>query len=325
MKKVHALTGRKQSTEHVQKRVESIARNRLTWDDEKIALWKSKISINNKSGTQEVKAKNSQAHVGKTAWNKGMKFPEYSGENHHQYGKTMPDYVKEAIRKVNLGSKHTEEHKKKIGDALRGIPRPEEVKQKIRATNLKTWSRTEIREKVTGSNNPCWNGLFSRDLCQYDRYIDQLVGIEECRKCEEDNRVLEVKCTYCGRWFKPRIVNINQRIRYINGTSTQEGRLYCSKECKTSCPIYKRISKPRDYFLGTSREVQSELRKIVFERDNWQCQICHSEINLHCHHYEGTIKNPIESADVDNCVTLCKMHHEQVHKQKGCGYHELKC
>lgn len=325
MGKIHILAGRKQSLEHVQKRVESIAKDRATWSDEKIALWKSKISKNSKARDPEVRAKNSQAHMGRVPWNKGLKFPEYSGENHPMFGKKHKPESIEKMKLAQLGKKQSPELIAKRITPLVGRPRPEEVKQKLREANLKTWSRPEIRAKVTGENNPCWNGLYSRDLCQYDKYIDQLSGIEKCRRWGEDNRVLEVKCTYCGRWFRPRIINVNQRVRYINGKSVQEGRLYCSKECKSLCPIYKRISRPRDYYLGTSREVQAELRQIVFERDNWQCQICFSDKSLHCHHYEGVIKNPIESADVDNCITLCKDHHVRVHTYEGCGYHDLKC
>jgi hypothetical protein len=37
------------------------------------------------------------------------------------------------------------------------------------------------------------------------------------------------------------------------------------------------------------------------------------------------IYNPIESADIDNCITLCKYCHEEVHQIPGCEYHNLRC
>ena len=40
---------------------------------------------------------------------------------------------------------------------------------------------------------------------------------------------------------------------------------------------------------------------------------------------EGVVQNPIESADVDICVTLCKAHHKWVHTQAGCKYYDLRC
>ena len=35
--------------------------------------------------------------------------------------------------------------------------------------------------------------------------------------------------------------------------------------------------------------------------------------------------NPIISADVDNCITLCKSHHIEEHKKKGMRYSDLWC
>jgi len=49
------------------------------------------------------------------------------------------------------------------------------------------------------------------------------------------------------------------------------------------------------------------------------------EVQIHCHHITGVKQNPIESADIDNCITLCKNCHKEVHQQDGCKYYELKC
>ena len=83
---------------------------------------------------------------------------------------------------------------------------------------------------------------------------------------------------------------------------------------------------PRGFKKATSREVQPELRQMVLERDGWTCQRCEeTEVELHCHHITGILQNPIESADMDNCITLCKKCHKEVHKKDGCKYIELRC
>ena len=73
---------------------------------------------------------------------------------------------------------------------------------------------------------------------------------------------------------------------------------------------------------------------MVFKRDNWTCMNpdCNKsksefpELELHCHHIDPVINNPIESADIDNCITLCKECHINAHKKTpGCGYAELRC
>jgi len=75
---------------------------------------------------------------------------------------------------------------------------------------------------------------------------------------------------------------------------------------KNACPIFRMRRFPKGFYLGTSREVQPELRQLVLKRDNYTCQKCDKcNVELHCHHITGVEQNPIESADVDNCITLC--------------------
>ena len=139
---------------------------------------------------------------------------------------------------------------------------------------------------------------------------------------EGENGVLLVKCKYCNKWFSPTNSEVKSYFQY--GTS-----LYCSNGCKKSCPTYNVVKYERGFRQNTSREVQPELRKLVLERDNWTCQKCGANKNeditvtLHCHHIDSVKNNPIESADMDNCVTLCKDCHKEVHKQKGCRYSDL--
>ena len=152
----------------------------------------------------------------------------------------------------------------------------------------------------------------------YNSYKDIFFGEFK----EGDNGVLLVKCKYCNKWFSPTNSEADSYIR--NGFS-----LYCSNGCKKSCPTYGVVKYEKGFRQNTSREVQPELRKLVLERDNWTCQKCGANKNnditvtLHCHHIDPVKNNPIESADMDNCVTLCKACHKEVHKQKGCRYSDL--
>ena len=146
----------------------------------------------------------------------------------------------------------------------------------------------------------------------YNSYKDIFFGEFK----EGENGVLLVKCKYCNKWFSP---TNSEAERYIHkGTS-----LYCSDGCKKSCPTYGVKKYERGFRQNTSREVQPELRKLVLERDNWTCQKCGANKNnditvtLHCHHIDPVKNNPIESADMDNCVTLCKACHKEAHSRKG--------
>ena len=161
---------------------------------------------------------------------------------------------------------------------------------------------------------------------KYDVYKLQLepYGVK-CRRSEEDNNILEVKCMYCDKWFIPSNKSVLSKICSINGKSRGELNLYCSDECKKACPTYGQRIYPKDFKIDTSREVQPELRKLVLKRDNYTCQKCGiMNTELHCHHYEGIEINPVESADIDQCITLCKKCHNDVHRKDKCGMKDYK-
>lgn len=167
-------------------------------------------------------------------------------------------------------------------------------------------------------------GVIKYDLSLYKTYCYQLRPYDQVR--EGPNNELEVKCAYCGRWFSPTRSAVKNRVKGINNLGA-ENRLYCSQECKKACPIFGQQMYPKGFRITTSREVQPELRQLVFKRDSYMCQKCGRyipEVQIHCHHITGVVQNPIESADVDNCITLCKECHKDVHRLSGCTYNDLK-
>jgi hypothetical protein len=159
------------------------------------------------------------------------------------------------------------------------------------------------------------------------KFSEQLSFAEETRSNEG---LLEVLCAYCGRWILPTRNQVRSRIKSINGKSKGENRFYCSASCKQACPIYKtRIYYKGQKVNGSSREIQPELRQMAMLRDDYTCQKCGKGgdcVPLHCHHIKAVADDPIESADLDNVITLCKDCHKAVHKIEGCGKHEVgKC
>jgi hypothetical protein len=50
------------------------------------------------------------------------------------------------------------------------------------------------------------------------------------------------------------------------------------------------------------------------------------KIQLHCHHILPLNESPITSADINECITLCKECHEEIHISiDGCGYGQMRC
>lgn len=158
----------------------------------------------------------------------------------------------------------------------------------------------------------------------YETYAHQIAYAEEVRRHSQNAELLQVKCTYCGKWYSPTLRSLISRITVLQRRIGGGSRLYCSDNCKKECPTFGKSLYPRGFKKASSREVQPELRQMVFERDAWKCQRCDSDTYLHCHHITGIEQNPIESADLDNCITFCKKCHKWVHSQAGCRYVDLQ-
>lgn len=162
----------------------------------------------------------------------------------------------------------------------------------------------------------------------YDTFFQKISIYEETRRDPNNDKLIQIKCNFCKEWFNPTNSQIQNRLSCIEKDYKQgEARLYCSDVCKLKCPVYKQIKRTKDQKIKTSyRQMQSELRSMVLERDQYTCQICgEKKSNLICHHFTGVEQNPLESADVDNCITLCVECDNYVHNLSGCRRIDLIC
>jgi len=248
---------------------------------------------------------------------------------------------------MNRGYKKSEETRKKLSESHKGKKHSEEVRKRI-GTSLKGNKNAlghkghlgckhseEAKRRISdtmagrmGDKSGNWKGGYnSNNIPKFDVYAHQISYAEEVKRNIKDQNILEVKCVYCGKYFVPTLSAIRARITALNSTTRGEHRLYCSDYCKLECPIYRRqkYSAEETYSNIHAREVHPQLRQMVFERDNWTCQKCGSTESLHCHHLEGIRWEPLESADIDKCITHCKSCHFEDHKLPGCGYQDMKC
>lgn len=214
-----------------------------------------------------------------------------------------------AISRRVYGKKLSESHKKKLS-----------IAQFIRFSDI--------------TNHPRYKGGVSKlNVPLFDTFSYQIDFAEKTKFTYLNGfKLLQVKCAYCGRWFIPTTIGVRNRIVALdmdnNSRRCGEGRFYCSNNCKKSCPIFGQHRYPKGFKHATSREVQPQLRQLVLARDDYTCQKCGKtvdEVELHCHHIDPVAQNPIESADIDNCITFCKDCHKEVHQQDGCKYYELRC
>lgn len=182
-----------------------------------------------------------------------------------------------------------------------------------------------MSEFMDGKKSPFYkDGSFMTGRVSFDAYHSKIGYAVESRRSTEDHTVLESKCAYCGKWFNPSRVSVKNLSARLKTFS--DAKLYCSEGCKEACPVYRQTKYPKGFKRASSREVSPDLRQMCLERDGWKCQKCgKTEPPLHCHHIEGATQNKMISNDIDNVITLCKACHKEVHKQPGCGYHELQC
>jgi len=233
----------------------------------------------------------------------------------------------------------TVETRKKISMGNKGKFVSKKTRLKLSYRHISNETRRKQSESQIGPKNHRfgkrphnYKGVHKFNIPLYDTYALQISYAERVRRDPNNVEWLQVRCAYCGKWFMPKCTLLKNRIAALdmdnNSRRCGESRFYCSNNCKKSCPIFGQHKYPKGFKPTTSREVQPQLRQLVFERDNYTCQKCGKtvdEIQIHCHHIDSVSQNPIESADIDNCITFCKDCHKWVHRQDGCKYHELRC
>jgi hypothetical protein len=351
---MNGMKDKKQSEEHKQKRINAFKETKKLYPIKiknsleicslgcgQIANYKFKngslCCSNGQQFCPEVRRKNSENSKGKPSGMLGKRHKESSKDkmSERQRGVSKPYLRKEKAfcacgceNKVNTAQEGrylpyhkpkyemTEEHIKNLTISLK-------MSEKVRAVRSSKEYSEKMSLATSGSKNGNYKGLDRTWAC-YRTVCDKIGFCEEIRKDPENENILNTKCTYCGRWFRPTNIQISNRISALNGKQQGENRFYCSKECKDLCPIYGQINYPSD-FIRTRTEVTSTLRKMVFERDNWECQKCNSKESLECHHIDTIKQEPMFANDQDSCITLCERCHKEIHTEiEGCKYSELR-
>jgi hypothetical protein len=169
-----------------------------------------------------------------------------------------------------------------------------------------------------GKYSPCWKGgVTKNNIPLYDTYAHQIKYTEEVRRNKDNERILEVKCNYCGKWYIPKRRYIVKRIECLEGNRKGDSNLYCSDKCKELCPIFRR----RLYQIGhpkleeIERPYQQEWSEEVKKNANFQCEICGSKDDLISHHILPVKIRPELQADIDNGICLCESCH-MIHGHK---------
>ena len=163
---------------------------------------------------------------------------------------------------------------------------------------------------------------YNRRSAKYETYAHKLTVEESPKKGK--NGILLVRCTKCGSYFTPTILEVKNRVKALEGRGSAGGehRLYCSQACKDACEIYGVNYDP--YAKHASVERDPAWAKMVKERANFICERCGSTENLEAHHEIPVKLNPELVSDEDNGICLCHDCHKKAHAEEGCTLADLR-
>lgn len=172
---------------------------------------------------------------------------------------------------------------------------------------------------------------YKQESGKFDVFDSQINYCEDTRRDPNNPELIQCKCAVCKQWFNPTASQLHNRISALCGKKKGEAKLYCSEKCKKNCGVYRQRVRRANEIPPNQRDrtLQFELKQMVAERDENCCQRCGVYIpdlkDLICHHLTGISRNPLESADVDNCVSLCKKCDDFIHSQPGCRRVDMRC
>ena len=262
-----------------------------------------------------------KGHVYEAPWNsfkRGHRCHECSVDKY----RLTHEYIEEYISKFGykLLSKYKGNHK------LMKIECDKGHKYKVSWNNFKQGVRCAKCNFNNNKGKNCQSWKCGKEATWYNTYAHKIDWIEEVRRDPENNDLLQVRCTEssCRKWFNPTLNQVTSRVGALNNCTGGENSFYCSDECKKNCSIFNQKLYPKGFKNNEDTSRIEEWAEMVKERDGYVCKICGSKENLRAHHYESIWSNPIESADLDMGVTLCKKCHlGKAHKDIGCRFIDL--
>ena len=138
--------------------------------------------------------------------------------------------------------------------------------------------------------------------------------LDHGRKCKKDIKIsisyVRQKCFQCSKEFFA-------RFRYIK---KGWGR-YCSRQCYGISKTTNHLQDKSPNWKGGITSIdkierikfRKEIQKLVFERDNYTCQLCKSRgVDLQVDHIQSWAEYVELRFNINNCRTLCMKCHYQI-------------
>jgi hypothetical protein len=108
---------------------------------------------------------------------------------------------------------------------------------------------------------------YENSYAKYDTYNNKLSNLLiECRRDQNNNKLLQIKCDNCKKWFNPRNRQVKDRIKTILNNPYNKFS-FCSKECKNRFKCHLTDEEYNGY-LGYKRKVILDLY-FVYKKLKW--------------------------------------------------------
>jgi 5-methylcytosine-specific restriction endonuclease McrA len=142
---------------------------------------------------------------------------------------------------------------------------------------------------------------------------------QSCGSMKETAHKIGCGETAVHRWIHRHAITPKPRIMTMRGHKKSDGcRKKLSEWAKTRIgnknPNWKNGATPLNILVRGRK--WRERRKLVLERDNYECQECGCDLNLHIHHIKSVSKFPELVNELSNLITLCKTCHYNLHFHK---------
>ena len=281
---------RKHCSEETKNKISQSNKGNIPWNKDKTDVY-----------SDETLQLMSDEKKGQIPWNKGVK---------NCFSKDTTKRISESLKghiPWNKGRLLSIEEKNNISISTKGKKRSKEFKNKL-------------HKRMTNSGNINWKGGYSKNgVPTYNAYASKLTVDENPERDLLDMNILTVICYTCKKRFIPSLSAVSERVRCLNGTQNGECRLYCSDECKSECSIFNKslyqVDHPKKKTEIYTQEEYNIWKQSVLGQDNYECQMCGSKENLHCHHIIPVKLEPMFALDPDNGIVLCQeCHYKYGHK-----------
>ena len=172
------------------------------------------------------------------------------------------------------------------------------------------------------SGQTCGTCAGMNALSAIKRHVKILSKIGVEARLNNDN--LEVRCYNCKKWHIQTLSNSSNKIKSASGKIGGENNLYCSDECKNSCPVFyhkpNSIDQRSKLYVDKTeqqlaRSCQTDtLKQLQCDEKGYNyCERCGDIIDVELHYTHKVSEHGSNAINSSGHILLCAGCHTELH------------